>query len=87
MYKVHSQSTIEKAKYIFKNGLSCDFRLSKSDITKANKILVESTEEEFKTKIAELELELKKMRIKRKDVKNQIRLRHKDLMKRFGYGK
>lgn len=86
MYKVHSQSTIEKAKYIF-NGLSCDFRLSKSDITKANKILVESTEEEFKTKIAELELELKKMRIKRKYVKNQIRLRHKDLMKRFGYDK
>ena len=87
MYKVHSQPIIEKAKYIFQNGLSCDFHLSKSDITKANKILVESTEEEFKTKIAELELQLKKMRIKRKDVKNQIRQRHKDLLKRFGYDK
>ena len=85
MYKVHSEETIKKAEFIFRNGLTCEHRLSKKDIEMANSILVQSRDKEFKAKIAQMELELKKMRLQRKEVKNQIRTRYKKIMGRFGY--
>lgn len=85
MYQVQQKEILKKAQFIFSNGLKSQQRLSKNMINKANTVLVNFYDGKCDEEIKKKELEIKQLRMQKKDMKIKIRARHKELMEHFGY--
>lgn len=85
MYQVQQNELLKKAQIIFSNGLKSQQRLSKNMINKANTTLVNFYDGKYNEEIKKKELEIKQLRMRKKDMKMKIKTRHKELLEYFGY--
>lgn len=85
MYQVQQNELLKKAQLIFSNGKQSQQRLSKNMINKANTTLVNFYDGKYDEEIKKKELEIKQLRMQKKDMKMKIKTRHKELLEHFGH--
>ena len=89
MESVQKRSNFVKAKKMFDVGLqlSNDKKhiYSKKNINMAEKIMKDKFKDECDTKIAELELKIKQLRLHKKNICLQVTHHKKKLLQHFGY--